>query len=208
MIEIFFQGIGLGFIISLAAGPVFINLVNTSIHKGFVSGVFMAVGISVSDIIYIMLAFVGLSQFTQNEDEYTVFLGYAGGVIMITFGAFYFLRKPAVIKSNINIRSGRSLFRQFLKGVVINGVNPFVLIFWFGLMTFAAIENNYSQRELLFFFSGVVTTIFSTDLIKAYLADKVRKFMTYRVTNILYKAMGLILFGFGIRMIHYAVTVS
>ena len=47
-------GITLGLTLAILLGPVFFALIQTSISKGFLKGLFLAIGISISDSVYIL----------------------------------------------------------------------------------------------------------------------------------------------------------
>ena len=60
------SGIGLGLVLAMMVGPVFFARIQLSIDKGFVAAVLMALGVVVSDGIYILFAWFGSSLLDQN----------------------------------------------------------------------------------------------------------------------------------------------
>jgi threonine/homoserine/homoserine lactone efflux protein len=89
------------------------------------------------------------------------------------------------------------------KGFMMNTLNPFVLIFWLGLGVAGALHNGAirSSREQALFFSMVIITVFGTDLLKAFLASRLKKLLTAQFLLWLNRISGIGLILFGIRLI-------
>ena len=77
MLELIISGIGLGVVLSFVTGPVFFALIKTSIEKGFHAGMWLAAGVVVSDLIYIVLTIYG-SSFIKVENSYKTPIGIVG----------------------------------------------------------------------------------------------------------------------------------
>ncbi|MBI3218462.1 MAG: LysE family transporter [Bacteroidetes bacterium] len=110
-----------------------------------------------------------------------------------------------------------SIERGFWKGAlvalgvsvsdVINGISPMVLIFWVATLSMATVEMGYSGGfELVIFFIALLFTVLATDLIKAYLADKLRSLITHRFLIIMNVLVGVFLIIFGIQLLLKAKT--
>src|SRR5688572_4644585 len=100
MIEALIQGIGWGFLLSLTIGPVFFALIQTSIHNGFKCGALMAFGIMLSDSLYIVITYLGVSSI-KNVHSLEIWLGILGGIIMVAFGLTTLFKKtPQEVKSD------------------------------------------------------------------------------------------------------------
>ena len=61
--EIVFNGFKLGIVLSFLIGPVFFTIIQTSIERGFRNGVFVAMGVSLSDILYVAICYCGYFSF-------------------------------------------------------------------------------------------------------------------------------------------------
>jgi len=203
MMEIALSGILFGLLLSVMIGPVFFSLIQSSIEKGLIAGIVMALGILASDAFYVWLTNFSLKG-VINHPQFSFYLGLAGGIIMLVFGVYNFF-KPIPVKGSKQIRLSKSLVaNQFLKGVFLNGINPFVLLFWVGMVSFVSIDRGYDQEQKLIFFSSLLSTVFIIDIGKSYLAHKLRSLITSRVILILNKLVGMALFGFGMRLLWFA----
>lgn len=99
------------------------------------------------------------------------------------------------------------MYRYFVKGFIINGLSPMVLIFWIGTISVASLDFGYSRGyEFFIFFSIVLITVLGTDILKAYLADKLRRLVTKRLMKIMNVIVGICLIIFGTRLILLAGT--
>lgn len=205
MEAIVFKGIFSGIVLAFLVGPVFFTIIQTSIERGFVSGVFVAIGVSLSDAFYITLSYLGLSQaFADRESQ--LYLAYAGGMILFAFGVYYlFIKSKRLASYSGEFLRERNPIRLVAKGFIINGLSPMVLIFWLGTVSVATTEFGYvTTTQATVFFSAIVITVFITDIIKAKLADKLRAIMTQRIIQVLNVALGIIMVLFGGRLILYA----
>src|SRR5690606_41966392 len=91
--EIVLNGIVSGIALALLIGPVFFTLLQTSVERGFTSGLFVAIGVSLSDSLYIFVSYLGLVQFLQSEVA-RYYMAYGGGLVLFCFGIYYiFIKK-------------------------------------------------------------------------------------------------------------------
>jgi len=205
--EIVFNGLKLGIVLAFLVGPVFFTIIQTSVEKGFGNGVLVSLGVSVSDILYVTVCYFGLIQFI-NEPGFRIYLAYAGGGILVLFGLYHlFIKSRRNVHPSLDIANEKKLYRYFLKGFIINGLSPMVLIFWIGTISVASIDFGYSKGfEFFIFFSVVLFTVLTTDVLKAYLADKLRRLVNQRSMMIMNVIVGVCLIIFGTRLILLADT--
>ncbi len=200
--EIVFNGLKLGIILAFLIGPVFFTIIQTSVERGFRNGVLVSLGVSLSDVMYVAICYFGLVQFINNP-QFRFYLAYAGGGILILFGIYHlFVKSRMRMIAPINVASEKKMYRYFVKGFIINGMSPMVLIFWIGAISIASLDFEYSKGfEFFIFFSTVLGTVLSADILKAYLADKLRTLITHRLMTIINVVVGICLIIFGSRLI-------
>lgn len=202
MIEIVLNGIQFGIVLAFLIGPVFFAILQASVEKGFWVGVLVALGVSASDVLYVLICYFGLSAFmTQPSVKYL--MGLTGGVILLAFGAYHLLIKSR--RRDFNnpgaIRDTRQA-RYLVKGFLINSMSPMVPLFWIGATSIATLDFSYQTgAQFGLFFAGVLGTALATDVGKAYLAGKLREYITHRVLVLMNVTVGLVLTVFGVRLI-------
>jgi len=203
--DIVFNGIKFGFLLAFLVGPVFFTIIQTSVEKGFGNGALVAVGVSISDVIYVTICYFGLFQFLNDPHSKTN-MAYLGGGILIAFGLYHLVVKARRSKLvSFHAAEEKRPLKYMLKGFVINGITPMVFIFWIGTISFATVEFHYSSGfEFFVFFTALLATVLATDIAKAFLADKLRRLITHRFLTIMNVVVGICLMGFGLRLLFMA----
>ncbi|MDD5569849.1 MAG: LysE family transporter [Bacteroidales bacterium] len=200
MTSIILKGVLFGLGLSILIGPVFFALIHTSIKRGFASGIAFAFGIFLSDLACILLSNLGLSQFIY-EPNYKTGIGVTGGIIMIIFGIYEFFYKNK-IKEDIGVENNSpKKIIYILKAFVLNTINPFVILFWLAASAF--FHNEYdSAMEILVLFSATLFTAVSTDILKAFIANKIKIFLTEKLLSWVHRISGILLIIFGVILIY------
>jgi threonine/homoserine/homoserine lactone efflux protein len=197
------EGIILGVTLAFLIGPAFIALIQTSIHSGLKAGLLFALGISLSDLTLISLSYLGAIQFLNNEAN-QFYVGIIGGCILIGFGVVTFFKKYKVnTKRGIEVKlsvTGQGHTKYILKGFFMNILNPFLLIFWLGVMSFVSAKYGVGTKEVVSFFTAAIITVFLTDSLKCTIANRIRRYITISVLTWVNKAVGLSLVIFGLVM--------
>lgn len=189
--------LGLSLATLFGFGPALLALLQTSIQRGFKSGVAFAFGVFLSDLLLVYLCFEGSIQIV-NEPENKLNFAIISAVMLAVFGFITYFKKPKIDSSGVMIKKESPLVTYTIKGFVLNIANPFVWIFWIGTMI--AITANYGQSErvaILVLFVSALITVFCADVTKAYLSGRLRPYVTYatmrRINRI--SGIGLVLFG-------------
>ncbi|HMV44329.1 MAG TPA: LysE family transporter [Leptospiraceae bacterium] len=188
--------VGLGMIVFI--GPVFFLLLSVSLQLGGTAGSLAAFGIFVSDIVCVCLCYYGVTSFL-NDPTTKNWIVLSGGLLLILLGSKYMFKKDFKIEEKKDIASLRYI-SCFVKGFLVNFVNPFVFFVWIGVITYEkTLEANGCNP--LIYLSGTLLAILTTDLSKVFLAKWIRKFLNPRKLGYFYKASGIFLIGFGIRLL-------
>ncbi len=201
--SIIFNGIKLGIVLAFLIGPVFFTLIQTSIERGFWRGVMVALGVSLSDLIYVVICYLGLMTL-MNDADFRDYMGYTGGGILILFGLYYL-----VVKSRRSITAATAAvekkhYRYVVKGFLINAFSPMVPLFWIGTISIATIDFGYTETsQFVVFFAALLLTVLVTDILKAFLAGRLRKVITPALLRWMNIAVGVALLLFGCRLIWF-----
>ena len=199
---IIIKGVTFGLILSVAIGPVFFALVKTSLQKGFKAGVFVAMGVSISDLCFIILAYLGVSQFFDNpmiKEQ----MAFVGGMVIITFGIVTIINKPKTYTNGTQQIPKSSYAKQMLKGFLVNAVNPTVLLFWLGVMSLASVDHDFTPSKIVLFFTSILLTILTLDITKVYLANKLRDWVTPKIMRRMFLFVGFALIAFGVNLMFF-----
>ena len=212
----YFEGVFLGLALSVMVGPLLIALVSTSLEYGQKAGLFVALGVWLSDMTCFGLAYLGIGKLVDvsANANFELYVGIGGGVILTIFGLVYILGAREQMKLeqlNVGIGGGviltifglvyilgareqmkleqlnvgqrdkesadsmntnKPMYVHLIKGVLINTVNPFTIIFWSGVASTAITDKTQSGAFL--FFLGIMTALVLLDSLKVLMADRVK----------------------------------
>ena len=211
MLDLILKAVVTGFILSIMIGPVFFILLETSIRKGVRSAIAFDIGVLSSDFIYILIAYVFYSQVASitgdgknNENAKIV-----GGALFIIYGVVTFFKKlkaPQVDEEGNIIQNQKDYLLLFLKGFLLNFANPFVIFYWFSVMTLAAKQSHSAinagdSSPIMYFITIILVTFFSIDMLKIMGAKKLRPLVTDNLLKALNQLTGLVFVGFGLFLI-------
>lgn len=194
--EIAVKGILLGITISFMIGPIFFGLVDITISKGWRSGLAYILGVILSDVILISL----LNEIFNHVDfnDFKIYIGIVGGIVLLVFGSITFFSKLSLV--SIDIKSIKTIMGAYLKGVSINILNPFVILWWIALHTSIS-ALNYTSKEKFIYYFCILFVVFLFDLVKMRFAYYIKNKLSIDKLLIVKKVAGIALFIFGLVLI-------
>ena len=221
MIDIITTAIILGFILSFSLGPVFFELINTSLRKGFRAAMLMEIGVLLSDIIYLFLALFSASKALEYLNKYS-WINYIFGGVFILFGIFSIIKnlKPPKVEFNssddgtdcdtsnellenlnsLNLSENIKVnyIGNLMKGVALNSLNPSVLVFWIVVCTSSIKKLHLDNQGIFIFFSATLGMMLFVDILKIYFASKLQQYIKPKVLQIIGISIGLIMLSVGL----------
>jgi len=87
------------------------------------------------------------------------------------------------------------------KGFLLNAVNPFVWIFWVSIIVGVTAQYNADSTKLILFFSGTLSVVLVTDIIKTFAASKFKRMVTDKFLILVNKIAGIAISLFGVFLI-------
>ncbi len=175
-------GLGFGLFMAVSVGPTIFAIIKYSITYGWRAGFSFVLGVSFSDIIYVVLANEA-SGFLNEMMRHEKLIGYIGSAFFVIIGLYGYFRK---IKVTRNVRDSAGVSTQdyrkiFMNGFLLNTLNPGLIFAW---ITSVAAVANLDPHYRFAFFSSCLTLILAFDFSKVLLAQRIRKRLTPR--NIVY----------------------
>lgn len=203
MTEAIIEGLFFGFVLSFMLGPSFFLILETSIKQGIRHALFLDLGVFVGDVVYIWVA---LTFFRQREaiEAHEDIITLVTGLLLIVFGLYQFFKKdkpklPHETKELIHTRSED--LRLFLKGFIINLINPTILLYWFGMIFVGYTKNGFSSNEMIVFLCAIMFAFFTIDILKIIGARQLKRVVTDDFMHLLNRIIGVILLLFGLVML-------
>lgn len=221
MFDIITTAIILGFVLSFSLGPVFFELINTSLRKGFKAAMLMEIGVLLSDIIYLFLALFSASKALEYLNKYS-WINYVFGGVFILFGIFSIIKnlKPPKVEFNspddstdcdtsdellenldsLNLSENIKVnyIGNLMKGVALNSLNPSVLVFWIVVCTSSIKKLHLDNQGIFIFFSATLGMMFFIDILKIYFASKLQRYINPKVLQVIGISIGLIMLSVGL----------
>ncbi|MBV1923222.1 MAG: LysE family translocator [Flavobacteriaceae bacterium] len=192
-----------GFLLAFAIGPVFFTLIETSITKGVKAAIFFDLGALFSDLVFIIIAFYSTSQILDKVKDDPALLIF-GGVVLIAFGVISYIRTAKsfikIVREHYSVETKKNHGGLFLKGFLLNFVNFGVLAGWIATIIIAQAITTHKNGVVLFL-STVMITLFLTDLLKIFLAKKLKSNLTPRFIIKTKKLVSILIIGFGILLL-------
>jgi threonine/homoserine/homoserine lactone efflux protein len=200
MTEAILSGALLGFALAFLVGPVFFMILGTSIHNGFLPAAALATGVMLSDSVYIIITGFGSAGLFTSE-AFKNYSGIAGGALLIIFGIGTLRKKQKVNAEAITDHpDSDKLWRYLVRGFIMNTLNPFVIIFWIGVATTVAVKQ-FTFTHTVAFYGAAMVVVLSTDLLKAFIANKLKGILTANFLIWLNRISGTALILYGIRIL-------
>lgn len=194
------SGIGFGLTLSIMIGPIFFALVQAAIEKGFRAGAMVGFGVWISDLFYILVVYFGISHIASlaSNEGFILYTGLLGSVILILFGIGSIARTNKEYNMVEDIILPPTWFSLWLKGFLINTINPFTIFFWIGVISTILIKEQSNENNNWVFLSGIFSTIVVTDLSKVVLAKTLRMYLNSGSLKLLKYISGIALICFGV----------
>jgi threonine/homoserine/homoserine lactone efflux protein len=197
MDSVLIKGLTLGLLLSIAVGPVLFSIIKQSINNGWKGGLAFVLGVSLSDVSLAVVSNFFTELFT-NLIERREMIGVVGSTFLISVGIYFlFFKKVKVNEQGSQVLKFRK--RDYLKltltGFFMNILNPGIIIFWLTASTAFADE---TLRQRISIFSVALALVLATDILKVFLANRIRQRLTLKNIQFVNRLNGIILIGFGI----------
>jgi threonine/homoserine/homoserine lactone efflux protein len=200
---VFFEGFLIGLAMVVFIGPVFFTLLKSALNYGFWAGMMVALGIFFSDVVCVGLCSFGAIPFFENTEN-QFYLAIGGSVILFGLGLKYLFKPNVNVDEQVKLHAGHYT-AYFTKGFLVNFVNPFVFLVWISVIGLA--QGKYGNSDDLWIFLGAALfAILVTDSLKVVFADRIKKFIQPKFLLRAYQVIGVVLIGFGVRLLVFALS--
>lgn len=193
------SAIPIGILLALTIGPVFFVLLETSITKGFRSALVFDLGVILADIIFILIAFYSTSSILDKVKDDPNLLVF-GGVLLFTYGLISFIKTSKsyrqIFKEYNSIVIKKNYFELFFKGFLLNFINIGVLGGWIAAIILAK-SITTSNNGVFLFIGTVLISYVVVDLLKIFLAKKLKHKLTPRVVFKMKKIISIVILFIG-----------
>lgn len=189
MLESLFYGTLTGIALCLTFGTVFFSLVQNSVDNGFWTGVKIAFGVFVCDIIFVFFAIFGTA-LLPDIPNFKQYMAGAGVVFLVILGLSNLIKgQPKIAYPQTSLGN---LVYYFTTGFLLNGLNPVNFISWVTIASYIRTNLHYDLTQVLLFFAASVVAVFLVECGIAFSAQRLKRLFTPRVVTVFNKVTGVV----------------
>jgi threonine/homoserine/homoserine lactone efflux protein len=189
-IKAFLAGLPIGIVFSFALGPVFFSIIKTSLQNGFRSAVWISLGVIVADITLLAFAYSSVEAFLPKGIDVAFWIQLIGGLVLLTFGIV------TIVKKNENTEGVAAdstlIVKNISTGFFLNIINPANFAEWVGIAGLLKTKYHFETYQNFSFYGGALLAVLFTELLVAYFAEKLRRFLNPRVMRNINMTAGII----------------
>jgi threonine/homoserine/homoserine lactone efflux protein len=193
----FLPAVPIGIVLAFTIGPVFFTVIETSISKGVKAAIFVDIGVVFSDVVFFVIAFFSTNSLLKSIEENTDSWYFLGGVLLVAYAGVSLIK---IIQEKNNpentegalIENNPNLLKMAIKGFLLNIINVVVLFYWVGIILYFGPQLEMNESKIFLFFIIIITTYFTIDLGKIYLAQQLKK----KLTDIVIKTIKIVINSF------------
>jgi len=214
LVEPILKGLLLGLILSISIGPVIFAIIKQSLTNGKRSGYAFVAGVSSSDFVLLFICNVFTSLFNLVLNHKSA-IALAGAGFLLIMGLYTLFFKKLKLENmgtdGVNKRvSIKDLVSSYFSGFLMNTLNPSVCLFWFAWT--AAINNSADDtpnpiQYKLVVFGTCLGFVLLSDLIKVFLAGKLRPRLTEKNLLWINRFSGMIILIFSAVLLYSALLI-
>lgn len=157
MLEAFLNGVALGIGVAVPFGPMNILILSYAL-KSFSNAFCIGFGAMSADIMFLCLLNFGLLGFLNGEIFTKVLAVF--GFAFLSYMAFLMLKAKSKALEFKEKELNESLIKSFIKGFILNALNPFVIGFWLSVAVIFK-KNDSPLFMILGIFLAILSWVFS-----------------------------------------------
>ncbi len=195
MFDSFLNGLFLGFGVSVPFGPINILILAYAL-KAFKNSIAVGLGAFSVDLLYLLLLQFGLLNFLDN----VIFMRALAifGFCFLSYMAYLMLKKK---NEDLHLDQHKdfkeSLLKSYVKGIILNGSNPYVIGFWLSA-TGIVLSNQHAYSTIL----GLVVAILFWIAALAFVVAKYSYLFSAKVIRIINIVSALIIEYFALNLLY------
>lgn len=194
----YLSAIPIGIFLSFMIGPVFFVLLETAATKSVKKALLFDIGVILGDISFILIAyFSSYAVLIKLKDNPKLYL--FGGIIMAIYGviSYYGTFKKSTNTATIIVED-TPIYKDILKGFLLNFMNIGVLGFWLGILINVGPKLDMNGQKIFMYFSLIISGYFATDVIKILLAKQLKSKLTPEKIIKIKRGVAIIIIIFGL----------
>lgn len=191
------KGLITGILFTLTFGTVFFSLIQTSIKRGLYKALFIAFGVLLSDAFFISVAVLGTTFIADEMTKLDTEIRLVGFVFLLILGIKSIIKKEVDHSNDAPLTEKKDIL-YVIKGIMLNSINPMILISWMGVTTYVEGAAQFSLNQIILFYIIVLLTMFGTMFGISYFAGKLKSVLSAQNMHRLNIGSGILFIVFAI----------
>jgi threonine/homoserine/homoserine lactone efflux protein len=197
IISYILKGILIGLSVSIPLGPIGILVIQKTLSSGKVRGFITGMGAAFADIVYAIIASLGISIVIDIITKHHIYFQIIGGLFLIYLSAKVFFSNP--IKQLRATKGSSNLMGDFLSTFALTISNPMAFFLFLGVFAgIGFLNNDFKPWQSIYIIFGVLigTSLwwYALSLFISLFRSKIR----IRRLNWINKISGIVILAFGI----------
>lgn len=187
-------------LLQVAIGPVCVFIFQTAITSGFITAESGVLAVVFIDVLYILLAILGIGTLLEKSSKTKITLKYFGAFVLVVFGLNNILGAFNIsFLPSLNLAASNNTNSVFIKVLLLTLSNPLTILFWAGVFSTKLAEEDMDKKEVyLFGFGAVLSTAIFLSVI-ALSGSLINSFINEIIITVLNIIVGIALIFFGIK---------
>ena len=164
-------GLLTGVALCLTFGTVFFVLIQNSIDNGYQSGIKIALGVVVTDAVFVFCAIFGTS-FLPHIPDFDKWMAGGGAVLLVLMGFVNIFRGTPQV-AYPKTKFGNFVY-YFSTGALLNALNPINFFSWVTIAAYLKSNTNFSPAQTILFFVMSLIGVMLAESGLAFYAQKLK----------------------------------
>jgi len=139
-----YKGLILGVSVAAPVGPIGILCINRTINKSYVSGLVSGLGAATADLIYGLIAGLGLTIISNFLIDQKFWIQTIGLIFLFYLGIKTLIKKETEIKFNKTLDKG--LLKDYFTTFILTVTNPITILFFLAVFAGLGLPNPENEK--------------------------------------------------------------
>lgn len=163
--SLLFKGILIGIMVSIPLGPIGVLVIQRTVNKNRVAGLYSGMGAALSDTVYAIIAGFSLTFVIEFIQKHEIVFQSVGALIVLGLGIHIFFKNPVTDLRKHRLR-GNTHFQDMLSSFLVTFSNPLTVFVFLAVFASSGVAQNlehpyYSSFVILGVFLGASAWWFS-----------------------------------------------
>jgi threonine/homoserine/homoserine lactone efflux protein len=192
-----FKGLMLGFSVAAPVGPIGILCINKTLNRNFAAGFVSGLGAATADLIYGLIAGLGLTVISNFLVDQKAWIQLIGLVFLFYIGAKTLLKKEN--ETNVSVIVNNSLFKDYVSTFFLTVTNPLTILFFLAVFAGMGLSNTGGDvLSILFLVIGVFLGSGIWWLILSTITLQLKSRLNNKILKLINISSGLLIIAFGL----------